>query len=476
MVANGATIVWLTQDLRLRDNPALHAATAGSSGPVIPLYIWSPQEEGPWPPGAAQRWWLHRSLDDLGRRLEALGSRLVLARGPILDSLLSVAAATGARAVHWSRRYEPAAAAAQNAVATALRAEGIAARVFEGALLVRPEALSSAAGTPYRQYSAFRRALLRDAPIGSPLPAPRTLQPPRSWPDSVTLESLRLLPEISWHEKFAQSWSPGEPTAQRQLRRFLHASLARYEESRNLPAMRATSRLSPHLHFGEIGPRQIWHALARRRSGRSGFLSELLWREFAYHMLHHFPFLTDQPLRQEFARFPWRCDAARLRAWHKGLTGVPLVDAGMRELWATGWMHNRARMVTASFLVKNLMVPWQEGARWFWDTLVDADLASNTLNWQWVAGCGVDAAPFFRIFNPLTQAERFDPTGSYVRKWVPELDSPDYPAPMVNWAASRAAALDAFRALRQRPVPTVAAITSSSSRRVRSRSHRARGR
>jgi deoxyribodipyrimidine photo-lyase len=270
-----------------------------------------------------------------------------------------------------------------------------------------------------------------------------------------------LLPKIRWDTTIAATWRPGEAGAHARLKRFLEVALKDYREAREVPGKRGTSGLSPHLHFGEIGPRQIWHALGPK--GRtSTFLREIVWREFAHHLLHHFPQTPLRPLRPEFERFPWRRNGACLRAWQQGRTGIPLVDAGMRELWATGWMHNRVRMVVGSLLVKNLLVPWQEGARWFWDTLVDADLAANTLNWQWVAGCGADAAPYFRIFNPVTQGQRFDPAGRYIHKWVPELAgaaSPhaplaqrglfdSYPAPVVDLRASRERALNAYREMR----------------------------
>ena len=444
-----ATIVWLRQDLRLRDNPALHAAAARGDA-VIPLYIWSPEEEGAWPIGAAQRWWLHESLGELDRSLRSLGSRLTIARGPALPTLLSVAAETGARAVHWSERYEPAAVAVAARVAAGLAKAGIEVRRFNSAVLAEPATLLSGERRPYRVYSAFFRALLERADPGAPLPAPTQLRRPRAWPGGVARAALGLLPAIGWYAGMARCWRPGEAGAREQFERFLDTALAGYDESRNLPSVRGTSRLSPHLHFGEISAREIWHALARGRRAPT-FLGELGWREFGYHLLHHFPDTTDRPLRREFARFPWKADRAHLRAWQQGRTGLPLVDAGMRELWATGWMHNRVRMVAASFLVKNLMLPWQQGARWFWDTLVDADLASNTLNWQWVAGCGVDAAPFFRIFNPRAQAARFDPLGHYTRQWVPELSGTGtrpYPSPIVDLGQSRAAALEAFQSLK----------------------------
>lgn len=439
----GATIVWFRQDLRLRDNPALHAAAA-RGGPIVPVYIWSPQEEGDWPPGAASRWWLHHSLCALEGSLRACGSRLIFVRGPALDALRALAAKTQASAVFWNRRHEPAAVACAERVAAGLKRDGLETASFNSTLLAEPGRFLNQSGKPYQVFGAFRRALLGSLDPPAPLPMSRRLRAPRHWPRTVTLQSFELLPKIPWSQTIAATWRPGEAGAYARLKRFLRVALADYGRARELPAVAGTSSLSPFLHFGEIGPRQVWHALGAR--GRASvFVRELLWREFAYHLLHHFPRTPLEPLRPEFARFPWKHNARYLAAWQRGRTGVPLVDAGMRELWATGWMHNRARMVTASLLVKNLLVPWQQGARWFWDTLVDADLANNTLNWQWVAGCGADAAPYFRIFNPLTQAKRFDPDGEYVRRWVPEAPG----SPIVDLSASREAALDAYRAMRR---------------------------
>ncbi|HVO49319.1 MAG TPA: deoxyribodipyrimidine photo-lyase [Steroidobacteraceae bacterium] len=453
----GATIVWFRQDLRLRDNPALHAAAARGR-PVIPVYIWSPEEEGDWAPGSASRWWLHHSLIALNKELREHGSRLILARGPALQTLEALAAEAGATAVHWNRRYEPAALECSRRVAEGLRASGIAVNEFNSALLVEPEDFANRSGRPYQVYSAFQRALLTSVKPVEALPAPRELRAPRSWPKAVLLGSLQLLPEVNWYKRIEASWRPGESGAHSRLSRFIQRALPDYRSARDRPAVRGTSGLSPHLHFGEIGPRQIWHALGPR--GRASmFLHEIVWREFAHHLLYHFPQTPTEPLRSEFARFPWRSEARRLSAWQGGRTGVPLVDAGMRQLWATGWMHNRVRMVVGSFLVKNLLIGWESGARWFWDTLVDADLANNTLNWQWVAGCGADAAPYFRIFNPLTQAEKFDPQGEYVARWVPELaggrpaeDSSSeahYPQPIVDLKKSREAALEAYESMRR---------------------------
>ena len=477
---SGGTVVWLRQDLRLGDHPALDAALQRRE-PVIPVYILSDAEEGDWPLGGASRWWLHHSLEQLDADLRRRGSRLVLARGPALQALRELVAQTGATSVHWSRRYEPAAIARDTEIKKALHGAGIAAASFNGALLREPWDAQNREGRPYRVFSPFRRHVLEHLAPSSPLPAPRKLAAPARWPSSLALDELELLPAIRWYATMEGVWRPGEAGALSNLRRFVAKSFADYADLRDQPGVDATSRLSPHLHFGELSPRRVWHALVTAARGRgmsapklreSTFVAELIWREFAHHLLYHFPTTPLEPLDRRFARFPWHADAARVRAWQRGRTGLPIVDAGMRQLWANGWMHNRVRMIVASLLVKNLQVHWLEGARWFWDTLVDADLAANTLNWQWVAGCGADAAPFFRIFNPVAQGEKFDPDGEYVRRWVPELarlpakhihapslapqavlDSAgirigrDYPAPIVDLRQSRADALAAYQKL-----------------------------
>jgi deoxyribodipyrimidine photo-lyase len=375
---------------------------------------------------------------------------LVLCRGPALEVLRKLAAETGASTVHWNTRYEPAAQKCSAAVTSGLHRDGIQTVGHNGSLLSDPSELRNQSGRPYQVYTAFQRSLLHELDPGRTLPLPRQLRPPRKWPEAVRLESLGLLPQIKWYATLAEQWHPGEAGALARLSRFLDAAIDDYPVARDIPSVRGTSGLSPHLHFGELGPRQIWQTLGPARRN-TVFLKEIVWREFAYHLLHHFPQTPTQPLHAQFAQFPWKHDAQRLRAWQRGLTGIPLVDAGMRELWATGWMHNRVRMVVGSMLVKNLLVPWQAGAHWFWDTLVDADLANNTLNWQWVAGCGADAAPYFRIFNPLTQAKRFDPRGEYIKRWVPELQSADrpYPQPIVDLKASREQALEAYDSMRR---------------------------
>jgi deoxyribodipyrimidine photo-lyase len=441
---SGGVIVWFRQDLRLEDNPALHAAVK-TGQPVIPVYIWSPEEEGDWAPGAASKWWLHHSLQALAEDLESRGSRLILARGRALAVLKKLAASTGATAIHWNKRYEPAAVQCSQQVSEGLSKSAIEPVEFNGALLADPTRFTNKTGKPYQVFTAFKRGLLHVLDPGPRVPVPRKLHKPGIWPKSASLKSLGLMPKIQWYKTMAASWVPGERGANQNLNAFLRKSIGDYATARNLPAIKGTSRLSPHLHFGEIGPRQVWHALGAR--GRNSvFLSEILWREFAYHLLHHFPHTTTKPMHAEFAKFPWRRNTRLLRAWQKGTTGIPMVDAGMRELWAMGWMHNRVRMVASSFLVKNLLITWQDGTHWFWDTLVDADLANNTLNWQWAAGCGADAAPYFRIFNPETQAKRFDPQNVYIRKWVPQ---EGYPKPVVDLKQTREAALDAYVTMRR---------------------------
>ena len=466
------SIVWFRLDLLLADQPALAAALARGDA-LLPVFILSPEEEAEWPPGAASNWWLHHSLAALDASLRERGSRLILRRGPSCGTLLELAQETGANAIYWSRRYEPAVVARDTQIKAALRAAGLAASSFNGNLLVEPWEIHNQSGRPFQVFTPFWKQVLRSSVPTAPLATPVLLPTPATWPSSDELTNLGLLPRSAWHSQMARTWQPGEAGAARQLTEFTGSALHDYAAGRDLPARPGTSRLSPHLHFGELSPRQIWHAVAAAARARgiaadvwrgSQYLAELGWREFGHHLLHHFPRTPLEPLRSEFTRFPWRECPQQLQAWQTGRTGVPLVDAGMRELWATGWMHNRVRMVVASFLVKNLRLPWQSGARWFWDTLVDADLASNTLGWQWCAGCGADAAPYFRVFNPVTQGERFDPLGAYVRRWVPELANvdnkfihapwllsqppPRYPSPIVDLKTSREAALLAWKGMR----------------------------
>jgi deoxyribodipyrimidine photo-lyase len=447
MKNGGGAIVWFRQDLRLGDNPALLAAVR-HGGPVLPVYVWSPEEEGRWRPGAASRWWLHHSMARLDQSLRRCGSRLILRRGPTLEALRGLLVDSGAAAVYWNRRYEPALISRDAAVKTALRQDGVIADSFNGSLLFEPWAVETRTGEPFQVFTPFWKACLaRDEPP-PPAEAPALLPAPRNWPASIRLAELALEPTIDWAGGLRTSWGPGEAEATVQLDRFLQGALAEYPTGRDRPDKVGTSHLSPYLHFGEISARQAWSAVRAFRDGKAtgprakaveSYCRELGWREFAHHLLYHFPDTTDWPFREAFAEFPSRPAPEHLRAWQRGRTGYPFVDAGLRELWQTGWMHNRVRMVVASFLVKDLLVSWREGAAWFWDTLVDADLANNTLGWQWVAGCGADAAPYFRIFNPVCQGEKFDPGGDYVRRWVPELTG--LPVPWVHqpWAAPASA-------------------------------------
>ncbi len=481
VMGTSPTLVWFRQDLRLTDNLALQAAIA-RGGPVIPVFILDDTID--WKPGGASRWWLRHSLTQLQASLATTGSRLILRQGASADVLDALIAETGAGGVYWNRLYEPAAIRRDIAIKASLRNRGVEARSFNSALLVEPGDILTATGAPYRVYTPFWRVCSAMAPFGTPVAAPASIPAPTAWPSSHPMEAMGLGPSgPDWSGGLVARWQPGESAAQKCLAEFVRNGLGYYKTRRNRPDIAGTASLSPYLHWGEIGPRQVWHAVSQRlasgdlecREGQAEvFLKELVWREFSYHLLFHFPTLPDTPLNPRFAAFPWIDDhAAALRAWQRGETGYPIVDAGMRQLWQTGWMHNRVRMVVASFLTKHLLVPWQAGAAWFWDTLVDADLASNSASWQWVAGCGADAAPYFRIFNPVLQGQKFDPLGAYVGRWLPELDrlpeslihcpwqaSPaalanagvrlgsNYPAPIVDHQIARRRALDAYQQIK----------------------------
>lgn len=467
-------IVWFRRDLRLADNPALTAACAAHER-VLPVYIHAPEEEGDWAPGAASRWWLHHSLSALSVGLAQKGGGLHLRAGDSLESLLALCHTTGAKAVYWNRCYEPAAIARDTRIKAALRAQGIEAESFQATLWIEPWQVTTKQGDPYRVFTPFWRAVRPHVTPAAPLAVPAMRFATAA--GGLSLDALELLPRIGWDGGLKEAWTPGEQGAQEALELFADDALSGYARLRDLPARHGTSRLSPHLHFGEISPRQIFDALDRqtrrrdatRRPDLEPYLRELGWREFAHHLLFHFPQTPVENFSAGFAGFRWAApDDALLERWQRARTGIPLVDAGMRELWHTGWMHNRVRMVVASFLTKNLRQHWRLGARWFWDTLVDADLANNTMGWQWVAGCGADAAPYFRVFNPIAQAQKFDPEGEYLRRWLPELkDAPlpllhepwkdasllsrsGYPAPMVDLAASRRRALETYQAMRGR--------------------------
>ncbi len=471
-MGESTAIVWLRRDLRLADNPALDQARSAHQR-IVPVFIWDPAEEAPWAPGAASRWWLHHSLQALDSRLQDRGSRMIVSAGPSGDALARIARATGAEAVYWNRRYEPAVIERDRQVKAALRAQGLIAKSCNGALLFEPWQIVKDDGTPYVVFTPYWKQMQKRWQAPQTCPEPRELPGPGRWPASLSLDELGLLPKLDWASGFGQRWTPGELAARRRLRDFVDDPVQGYDSARDRPDRAGTSRLSPHLHFGEVSPRQVALALDQAGDlptgkGRLALLRELAWREFSWYLLFHFPQVPEQPLKASFAAFPWRDQADYaddLKAWQRGRTGIPMVDAGMRELWATGWMHNRVRMIVASYLTKNLLTPWQEGAKWFWDTLVDADLGNNSQGWQWTAGCGADAAPYFRVFNPVLQGEKFDPDGGYVRRWCPELARRpnsrihhpleagerglDYPLPAIDLKRSRERALEAYRALRQ---------------------------
>jgi deoxyribodipyrimidine photo-lyase len=463
------TIHWFRQDLRLSDNPALLKAIA--TGKVLPIYILDDESAAAYAAGGASRWWLHQSLAALN---QTLAGKLNLYRGAAAHVLEEITKRYSVKAVYWNRCYEPWRMQRDAQIKEMLKTQGIAVESCNGSLLKEPWEVHKEDGSPYRVFTPFfKKAYLQGPAPRPPLPAP-------SYTDwvcdnmALTLADLSLLPRIRWDKQFEPHWQVGEIAAQNRLRTFLAAGISDYKEGRNFPAKLNVSRLSPHLHFGEISPQQVWYASRAQGDDANieNFCSELGWREFSHHLLYHFPALPRDNLQAKFNQFPWRTDKQMLAAWQQGQTGYPIIDAGMRELWQTGYMHNRVRMIVGSFLVKNLLLDWRLGERWFWDCLVDADLANNSASWQWVAGCGADAAPYFRIFNPITQGQKFDAEGVYTRRFVPELKNlPDkylfcpwtapeavlskaeialgktYPLPIVDIAQSRALALAAFAEL-----------------------------
>lgn len=461
-------IHWFRRDLRLADNPAL--ARAARAGRVLPVFIIDPDHPDEIALGAAGRAWLHRALEALDR---SLGGALNLYRGRPQELLPALAARTGARLVSWGRLPDPVLATRDSKVEAALRAAGCAVHTENSFLLWEPGEILKPDGTPYRVFTPFfRKGCLGAPPPRRPLPVPRFEA--LGDPEALPLAALGLWPDHPWAARMMTHWQAGETAAAERLARFVEEKLAAYPARRDEPGIDGTSRLSAYLHFGEISPNTAWHAA--EGPGADKFRAELGWREFSWNLLVHNPDLADRPLRPEFARFPWIEDETAFAAWRRGQTGIPLVDAGMRELWQTGWMHNRVRMVTASFLVKNLLIDWRAGERWFRDCLVDADPANNAASWQWVAGCGADAAPYFRIFNPMLQGEKFDKRGAYIRRFVPEIaklpdrwlhrpwEAPravleaagvrlgrDYAEPIVDLSASRRRALAAFETTSKAP-------------------------
>lgn len=464
------TLLWFRQDLRISDNPALLEAIA--AGSVLPVYILDDDNAGSWQMGGASRWWLHQSLQALNSQLEG---NLCLLQGDPLQLIPELAQTQDCQQVFWNRCYEPWQIARDTRVKSTLSELGIDAKSFNGSLLWEPWQVLKKDQTPYKVFTPFyRKGCLQVDPPRAPTEAPALAGKLLSSGRSLGLDELNLMPEIQWYQTMAELWQPGEAGAKDRLQAFLAGPVSGYKEQRNIPSVVGTSSLSPYLHFGEISPHQVWYA-SIQHVGDSGetnldhFLSELGWREFSYYLLYHFPTLPEANFKPNFDAFPWRESPQQLLAWQKGLTGVPIVDAGMRELWQTGYMHNRVRMIVASYLIKNLRIHWREGEHWFWDCLVDADLASNSASWQWVAGSGADAAPYFRIFNPVSQGEKFDPQGTYVKQYCPELsrlpdkyihcpwEAPEailkacgvtlgqnYPKPLVDLKLSRQQALDAY--------------------------------
>lgn len=463
-------MVWFRRDLRLRDHPAL-AAAADSGRPIVPVFV-LPGQGAARPLGTAARWWLHGSLASLGAGLERLGSRLTLLAGPAEEAVVRAAAACGAAEVHWNRLHDPPLACRDRAIGRALAETGVVACPHPGTLLAEPSDVRTSQGGSYKVFTPFFKTWRRTVSVPPEIPSPARLTPgPPIKGDRLASWGLRPAGRVA---SLAERWTPGEHSALRALAAFAAAAVGRYAQDRDLPAREGTSRLSPHLAWGEIGPRQAWRAVGGSGSGggRAAWIRQLAWRDFHAHLLHDFPAMARKPWRQRFEAFPWTGSDQLLQAWRRGRTGFPLVDAGMRQLRSAGWMHNRVRMISASVLVKDFRVDWREGEAWFWERLVDADTASNSGNWQWVAGCGADAAPFFRIFSPVRQSERFDSDGVYIRRWVPELASlparhlhrpwaapaealrragvrlgRSYPRPPVDHAAARRQALAGYRAL-----------------------------
>ena len=470
------TIVWFRQDLRLADNPAL-AAAIERGGKIVPVYLWAPDEEASWAPGGASRWWLHHALKDLDQQLREIGSKLVVrTTDDSLAALRELAKQTSADAIYWNRRYEPQVIERDSKIKEALREDGAEVKSFNAGMLFEPHEIANKSGKPFQVFTPmWKHYQTREMPKVVDVDL-KEWKSPKKLPAGQKIEELELLPKIAWDGGFYESWDPTRSAMLERLREMSKdGRAAGYLDDRNTPSVDGTSALSPFLHNGQVGVREAWWSLGEGNPIDLGLRRQMVWRDFAHHLLFHFPNTPSKPLRPEFELFPWQEDDAALRRWQRGETGYPIVDAGMRQLWHTGWMHNRVRMIVGSLLVKHLLIHWVEGARWFWDTLVDADLANNTLGWQWIGGCGADAAPYFRIFNPMSQGEKFDADGAYVRQWVPELlklpnkfihrpwEMGDlelsglgvvlgkhYPEPVVGHTEGRQRALDAFAELKKR--------------------------
>ena len=470
-------IYWFRNDLRLLDNPSLHYAVE-TGKPIFFVYI--DDAKAGWAPGAASRWWLHQSLLSLQKDLSELNAKLYYFSGSNIEILSKLAAEIQSDQIVYSRVYEPAAIDQDRKLLTLLNDKNVELNISQGNVLFRPGSVLNKQGNTYRVFTPFYKACRELGITSQTIERPKKLLPFSYKGNCLSLEELDFLPNKPWQNGLKARWKPGEKNAGQLLKKFVRGNLFQYSENRDFPNLDSTSHLSPYLHFGEISPQRIIYHLTeignehpRLEVEAEKLIRQLVWREFACHILVSYPFTTDKPFQDKFSKFPWkRSDKKLVQAWQQGKTGYPLIDAGMRELWATGYMHNRVRMIVASFLTKNGLIHWKEGALWFWDTLVDADLAQNSMNWQWVAGCGVDAAPYFRIFNPITQSKRFDSEGSYIRRWCPVLsdlpskyihapwEAPDhilklanvkisvnYPEPILDLKDTRERALQVFQSI-----------------------------
>ncbi len=474
----GPIIVWFRNDLRVADNAALLAASQ-TEREVICLYVFDDAADVSTRYGGAQRWWLHHSLVALSETLNGMGAELVFRRGEPETIIRQIIAQTNASGVFWNRRYATRHIERDSTLKSELKQTGLDVKTFDGALLHEPTLLKTGSGGPYRVYSPFWRAFSGGPEPRDPAPAPKSINGFGGELKSDDINAWQLLPtNPNWATGIAQEWIPGEAGAHQRLNEFLDGPIGDYGKGRDIPGKQSTSKLSPHLTFGEISPYQIWAATntshPTHTNDKEKFRKEIVWREFSYHLLVNYKDLRTENFNPAFDGFPWRENAGQLRAWQKGKTGYPIVDAGMRQLWQTGWMHNRVRMVVGSFLVKHLLIDWREGEKWFWDTLVDADPASNTASWQWIAGSGADAAPYFRVFNPIIQGEKFDQDGAYVKAFCPELadlplkflhkpwEAPEpvladagvrlgetYPLPIVEHTTARNRALAAYQTMRE---------------------------